>query len=110
MSQDFSTFEEFWPFYVGEHMKASTRQIHFAGTTAGLLLAAQGLWLAALLAAYGLAWVAHFYVEKNWPATFQHPWLSLRGDFRMYELMLKGEMDAEIARLAREGKLRKPFA
>jgi hypothetical protein len=29
-------------------------------------------------------------VEHNKPATFQHPWFSLRGDFRLYWDLLRG--------------------
>lgn len=101
----FADFEEFWPFYVGEHLKASTRQIHFAGTVAGLTLAATGHIVGGLVAAYGAAWISHFFVEKNRPATFKYPWYSVQGDFRMLQMMLKGEMEGEIARLVRSGAL-----
>ena len=102
---DFKTLDEFWPFYISQHMKSSTRKLHFAGTTAGLLFLAgavilRNAWLlpAGLAAAYGLAWVGHFFVEKNAPATFQYPLLSFRADFRMYSLMWRGQMEDEIVR------------
>jgi len=101
-----ATFEEFWPFYVGQHSKEGTRALHFAGTTAGLawLLAAAAFrrphfLVHALVSAYGLAWVGHFFIEKNRPATFTYPLWSLEGDFRMYALMWQGKMSAEIERL-----------
>lgn len=37
-----------------------------------------------MLTAYGFAWVGNFFVGHNRSATFQHPWYSLLGDFRMY--------------------------
>jgi hypothetical protein len=43
----------------------------------------------------------HFGFEHNRPATFRHPWWSLRGDFRMYRLMWLGRMGPEIERARR---------
>lgn len=99
-------FERFWPFYVSQHSRPGTRALHFAGTSLALLLLAAALatrrpyllvW--ALVAGYGFAWLGHFLIEKNRPATFQYPLWSLRGDFRMYGLMWRGRMTAEAARL-----------
>lgn len=103
---EFRNFEEFWPYYVGEHRDARTRQLHFAGTTIAMVIAAAAAlclnyWLlpAALIAAYGLAWIGHFFIERNKPATFRHPLWSLRGDLRMYGLMWRGRMADEVRRL-----------
>ena len=100
------SFAEFWPFYVSQHSRAATRSWHFGGTTlalACLVGVAAGwsrLWLAgALLTGYGGAWIGHFFVEGNKPATFGHPLWSLRGDLRMYGLMLRGRMALEVERL-----------
>ena len=109
MKNDFRTFEDFWPFYVREHANKQNRQLHFVGTTLALGLAAGGLltkrrWmlLAAPVAGYGFAWVGHFLVEGNRPATFEHPLWSLRGDFKMWTMMVRGEMDAEVERVLRD--------
>ena len=42
---------------------------------------------------YGFAWVAHFFVERNRPATFTCPFYSLVGDFRMFVDMTRGRPD-----------------
>lgn len=105
------TLDEFWPFYVSQHLNPVNRRLHFYGTTCGLVLSAAAailgipaLWAAALVSAYGLAWIGHYVHERNRPATFAYPLLSLRADLRMYRLMLRGEMDAEILMLTREIK------
>ena len=101
------SYEEFWPFYVSQHLNPVNRALHFVGTTALLVGGAAALlvspwWFAtAPVAAYGFAWVGHFLFEKNTPATFTHPLWSLRGDFRMYQLIWRGRLGPEIAR-ARE--------
>ena len=102
----FSTFEEFWPYYVAMHSKAATRWVHLAGTLTGLAVTGWGLargrarYAAALpVIGYGTAWPAHFLIEKNNPATFGHPAWSLRGDVRMIATMLAGR-DAELAETA----------
>ena len=102
----FGNFEEFWPYYLGEHRRPGTRALHFAGTTLGLLCLAAAIgrrrpgWAAAgFVGSYGLAWIGHFLVEQNRPATFRHPLWSLAGDFRMYGLVWRGRLSAELARL-----------
>jgi hypothetical protein len=98
-----TTYREFWPFYLGEHAKPETRAFHFAGTalsTFFLILAAVTLnaWflLGALVAGYGLAWLAHFFVEKNQPATFKYPLWSLASDYRMTWTWLTGGLGREL--------------
>jgi hypothetical protein len=93
------TFTEFWPHYLRDHASARTRGLHYVGTAlviaAALALVAtgNGWWLLAMpLAGYGFAWFAHFFVEKNKPATFTYPWWSLASDFRMFFLALTGRL------------------
>jgi hypothetical protein len=94
-----NTFAEFWPFYLREHSRPATRTLHLAGTTiaAFLILLALGLrsWgylLAAVVCGYAFAWVGHFFVEKNKPATFKHPFWSLAADWKMWALALSGRL------------------
>jgi len=103
------SFEEFWPFYVKQHSKKATRTMHFVGTTAALGCLAWGLvlrrkWLifAAPFAGYGPAWIAHFFIEKNRPATFKYPLWSLYADFVMWSKIIQGTMDEEVARVFAE--------
>lgn len=102
-----ATFEEFWPYYVREHASPANRALHFAGTTAAVLTAAAALLgrrprllPLALVAGYGPAWIGHFLVEGNRPATFDYPLWSLRADFVMWFKTATGQMDAEVARHA----------
>ena len=106
MEKQYQTFAEFWPYYLGEHKKPLTRGLHYMGTTIvlGLLasaLATQTWWLLAIMpvGGYGFAWVGHFFVEKNRPATFTYPFYSLAGDFVMYGKMLTGQIGREVKKL-----------
>lgn len=103
MDRQYRSFAEFWPFYLREHSKPRTRALHYAGTTLVIaigvfaLLSGRWLWLLAIpLAGYGFAWVAHFAVEKNRPATFTYPLWSLAADFKMWWLWLTGRLDKEL--------------
>ena len=106
MDSRFRSYAEFWPFYVSQHRNRRCRALHFVGTSLVLVALAAGAlrspsWLlAAPIAGYGFAWVGHFFFEKNRPATFSHPLWSLRGDFRMYRLMLRRGMAPELKRAA----------
>jgi hypothetical protein len=99
----FNSFTEFWPHYVAEHSKPTTRLLHLIGTTIGIACAlffiASGRWwlfLLGLIPGYGAAWIGHFFVEKNRPATFQYPLWSFMGDYKMIGMMLTGRMRAEV--------------
>jgi hypothetical protein len=99
-------FETFWPFYVSQHSRAGTRALHFTGTTIGLVLLAAALvtrrpvlLLWSLVSGYAFAWIGHFFIEKNRPATFQYPLWSFRGDMRMYGLMWRGRIADQVEKI-----------
>lgn len=106
MPKTLKTFAEFWPFYLGEHAAPANRWLHCIGTSLALAqiifaVATQRYWvlLTALLTGYALAWVGHFGLEKNRPATFTYPLFSFLGDWKMWALMLTGRLQQERQRL-----------
>ena len=103
--RQYNSFSEFWPHYVAEHSKPPTRLLHLLGTTIALgvvvylfLVGRWWLFPLALIPGYGAAWIGHFFIEKNKPATFQHPLWSFLGDYKMIWLMLTGRMRSEVER------------
>jgi hypothetical protein len=136
----FQSFEEFWPYYLSEHRNATSRRLHFAGTSsffascvastvtspvkfplamagfAALLahgatqepkgrplahilgmvalptLASPMIFPAGVVSAYACAWVGHFQIEGNRPATFEYPLWSFLADLRMWSHMARGRL------------------
>jgi hypothetical protein len=104
MSQrTYNSVAEFWPHYVAEHSKPSTRLLHLAGTALALacliwfvVIGKWWLFPLALIPGYGAAWIGHFFIERNRPATFQYPLWSFMGDYKMIWMMLRGRMAGEV--------------
>lgn len=107
----YTSFAAFWPYYLREHSLPKTRALHYVGTTLVIAVALFAVWtgiqsgnwwwLAAFpilgpLAGYFFAWIAHFTVEKNRPATFTYPAWSLAADFKMYWMWLTRRLDTEL--------------
>lgn len=97
------SLQEFWPYYVREHSRAGTRWLHFIGNTnlfIWLLLALYNrsvvLMILAVASSYTFAWIGHFFVERNVPATFRYPLMAAICDIVMYYKMWRWEMDAEV--------------
>jgi hypothetical protein len=102
-SAHIGTYKEFWPYYLQQHSSPRTRAIHYLGTGLALLsilalIATLNLWflLLALVAGYAPAWIGHFLIEKNRPATFTYPLWSLFSDFRMAWDWLSGTLPKEL--------------
>jgi hypothetical protein len=99
VERQFKSFVEFWPYYLGEHSKPATRLLHCVGSLAGIgiviAFVAIGRWWLfplALIPGYAFAWIGHFFIEKNRPATFTYPLWSFMGDWKMLALMLTGRL------------------
>ena len=95
MADTYSSFAEFYPYYLSEHSNRTCRRLHFLGSTAGLVCGVTGIVRGrpgmiplGLAIGYGFAWVGHFFFEKNKPATFQHPLYSFIGDWVMWKDIL----------------------
>jgi hypothetical protein len=106
--QRISNFDEFWLFYVREHSNPLNRQLHFLGSSLGLVCLLACFYTGnllfiplGLLLGYGLAWFGHFFIEKNKPASFNYPLWSFCADWKMWALMLTGRMSPEVARALR---------
>lgn len=95
----FSSFAEFYPFYLSEHSNDTSRRLHYVGSLLvlavlfyALLSGRWGLLLLLPIAGYGFAWVGHFFFEKNRPATFKYPLYSFMGDWVMLRDALTGRI------------------
>lgn len=98
-------YEAFWLFYLREHSDPRTRALHYFGTVVAVLgivifVLSGNLWFltAVPLAGYGPAWIAHYVIERNRPATFRYPLWSLVSDFRMSFAWVTGQIEGELKR------------
>ena len=105
MSNRIASFADFWLYYLREHRRPATRALHYIGTSLVVALAIYALltgkWLLLLtipVAGYFFAWVGHFGIEKNRPATFTYPLWSLGADFKMWWMWLTGRLGPELRR------------
>jgi hypothetical protein len=95
----FSSFADFYPYYLEEHSNPACRRLHYVGSLLVLAVLAYVLftqsWLLLLalpVIGYGFAWIGHFVFEKNRPATFKHPLYSFMGDWVMLKDGLSGRI------------------
>lgn len=104
-NQPIESYADFWPYYLREHSKPETRAIHYAGTGVAIasliaLVVTGNAWFAlgAVVGGYAFAWIGHFFIEKNRPATFTYPLWSLISDFRMAWRWATGRLEPELVR------------
>ena len=99
MEDKIKNFQEFWPFYLHEHSRASTKMVHFVGTSIGLILMVYMIvssqwWIfpIGLVGVYGVLFASHFIFEKNKPATLKNPYWSFLADLKMWFYILTGRI------------------
>src|SRR6266404_2038713 len=99
----FSSYEDFFTYYLQQHSDPKNRLLHACGTGIGIAILMGAImigryWLALLWVpvAYGFAWAGHFLIERNEPATWNHPWWSFISDFHMVWLMVSGRLRSRL--------------
>ena len=92
----YNTFNEFYPFYLSEHMNPICRALHFIGTLGVIILITSSYYnynfiFLAPICGYSFAWIGHFVFEKNKPATFTYPLYSFLADWAMFKDIIIGK-------------------
>ena len=95
----FNSFKEFYPFYLSEHRKSSTKLLHVIGSLGVISLVCYSIFTSnwkilyyTPLCGYSFAWIGHFVFEKNRPATFKYPLYSFMGDWVMLKDIFTGKI------------------
>jgi hypothetical protein len=98
MEKRYTNFKDFYPYYLSEHSHKTTKLLHFIGTSISLYFLFNFFRtfdfvyiILSLLSGYGFAWVSHFFIEKNKPATFKYPFYSFIGDHLMFAEIIMGK-------------------
>lgn len=99
MEKKYNSLKEFFPFYLEEHSHPVNRALHFIGSSLALgcilsFLVSFKVYILglALVSGYLFAWIGHFFIQKNRPATFHYPFYSFISDWIMYGMMLLGKI------------------
>ncbi|MDF3818484.1 DUF962 domain-containing protein [Leptospira sp. 96542] len=106
METKFTTLKDFFPFYLEEHSHPVNRALHFIGSSIalgciiGFITTLKFHILGfALVSGYFFAWVGHFFIQKNRPATFKYPFYSFVSDWIMFSKMLVGSLNKEYSKI-----------
>lgn len=100
---EFHSLDQFYSYYLCEHSLPITKLFHFMATFNAtiflmMILGAKStstklrIFVFTLFQAYGLAWISHFWLEKNKPATFKYPIYSFACDWIMFKDALFGRV------------------
>lgn len=106
METRYKTYSAFFNFYLSEHSQPLTRALHYMASMCGIatvvLAVKYGLLVipAGIVTSYTFAWIGHFFVEHNRPATFKYPLWSFIADYHMFLLFLTGGLGKRRARAA----------
>ena len=78
--------------FLGRRIEARRKAAAESVSIAALWILGSPLVFFGIIWAYFFAWIGHFKVEGNRPATFDYPLWSLFGDFKMVGEMLRGRL------------------
>lgn len=83
----------------------ATRMVHYAGDVIAIVLMAAfaatlepSFAITAITTVYAFAWLSHFLIERNNPASFKHPLWSARGGIRMFSLWVSNRLKPELVK------------
>ena len=95
----FTSFKDFYPYYLSEHKLKINKILHAIGSLTGLFFLFYVLYIeeyklipVSFLFGYSFVWVGHFFFEKNKPATFKYPIYSFIGDWVMLKDIISGKI------------------
>mgnify|MGYP002030899271 CR=1 FL=1 len=95
----FTSFKDFYPYYLSEHKVKTNKILHIIGSLTGLSFLFYIVYIEkykfipiSFLFGYTFAWIGHFFFEKNKPATFKYPVYSFIGDWVMLKDIFLGKI------------------
>lgn len=112
MERKISTFDDYWPDFLKSHSKALTRKWHFwsglmiiFAPVAAVIKASPGPAILLIIAGLLTAWYSHFVIEENKPTTWTtSPVLAVKGNVKMFSLMITSKLDEELKKYHIESK------
>ena len=95
----FTSFKDFYPYYLSEHKLRINKILHVIGSFSGLGFLIYSIYTGqyklipiSFVFGYMFAWIGHFFFEKNKPATFKYPLYSFIGDWVMLKEIILGKI------------------